>query len=382
MSVRLRMILVALSCCVLVGAAQQQDVIHSQRVASGVTHTSYDKPGPYSLHVLELDLREPNVRLESFHMTKLVRTSTQSSANERAGHHVVGVINADFFSFQTGWPVGNQVMNGKVIHGSPSLRSHIGFTRDGKPQIGQFSFRGSVTLKSGACLSIDRVNERRANDRTILYTSEWDTALTVKAADNVLVSRIIGGQWRTGETMKAVVASFGVYADTSISYDASALLVSDAKVIRATAGQVRKGDTVSVLLDFEPHIGGLTEVLGGGGRILENGVFDSTKAMSSEKLASDFLTRRHPRTFVGFDRDTTRLFLCVVDGRQESSIGMNFQEMADFLRSIGAWNAVNLDGGGSTTMVVAGVIVNSPSDKTGERPVANTLQVITTKRQE
>jgi hypothetical protein len=380
MTVRFKTVLFVLSCGGIVGVAQQQDVVHSQRVASGVTHTSYEKPGPNSVHVLELDLREPNLRLESFRMTKLVLTSTQSAANERAGHHVVGAINADFFSFQTGWPVGNQVMKGKVIHGSPSLRSHIGFTKDGKPRIEQLSFRGSLTLKSGARYPIDRVNERRVNDRTILYTSEWDTALTVTATDYVLVSRIIGGQWRTGDAMKAVVASFGVYSDTSISYEASALLVTDPRAKSTIAGQVRTGDTLSMLLDFNPHIDGLVEVLGGGGRILENGGFDSTTVISSEKLASDFLTRRHPRTFVGFNRDTTRLFLCVVDGRQESSIGMNFQEMADVLRRIGAWNAVNLDGGGSTTMVVAGVIVNSPSDKTGERPVANTLQVITKNR--
>jgi exopolysaccharide biosynthesis protein len=55
---------------------------------------------------------------------------------------------------------------------------------------------------------------------------------------------------------------------------------------------------------------------------------------------------------------------------------MNFQEMAEFLLSIGAWNAVNLDGGGSTTMVINGKVVNSPSDKTGERPVANILIVV------
>ncbi len=60
---------------------------------------------------------------------------------------------------------------------------------------------------------------------------------------------------------------------------------------------------------------------------------------------------------------------------------MNFEEMADFLLSLGTWNALNLDGGGSTTMVVHGKVMNSPSDKTGERPVANSLQVISTKNE-
>ncbi len=96
----------------------------------------------------------------------------------------------------------------------------------------------------------------------------------------------------------------------------------------------------------------------------------------SEKTSFTFLRARHPRTFVGIDRDTTKMFLCTVDGRQASSIGMNYREMAGFLLSIGVWHATNLDGGGSTTMVVRGKVVNSPSDKTGERRVANSLQVI------
>jgi exopolysaccharide biosynthesis protein len=95
-----------------------------------------------------------------------------------------------------------------------------------------------------------------------------------------------------------------------------------------------------------------------------------------ERTSYAFLGARHPRTFIGIDRDTTKMFLCTVDGRQPGSIGMNYREMADFLLSIGVWHATNLDGGGSTTMVVQGKIVNSPSDKKGERPVANSLQIV------
>ena len=71
----------------------------------------------------------------------------------------------------------------------------------------------------------------------------------------------------------------------------------------------------------------------------------------------------------------------MVDGRQKKRVGMNFEEMADFLLSLGVTNAINLDGVGSTTMVVKGKVVNSPSDKTGERPVANSILVISTIQQ-
>jgi exopolysaccharide biosynthesis protein len=136
------------------------------------------------------------------------------------------------------------------------------------------------------------------------------------------------------------------------------------------------GDTLLVYMGTEPAVRHLRTMVGGVGVIISNGKIVPDSINVGEKTNATFLRARHPRTFVGFDKDSTMLFICVVDGRQARSLGMNFAEMAEFLMSIGAWNAVNLDGGGSTTMVVHGMIVNSPSDKTGERPVANTLQVI------
>ncbi|RMD98315.1 MAG: phosphodiester glycosidase family protein, partial [Calditrichaeota bacterium] len=65
------------------------------------------------------------------------------------------------------------------------------------------------------------------------------------------------------------------------------------------------------------------------------------------------------------------------DGRQEGySAGMSLFELAEFMRGLGCTEAINLDGGGSTTLVVASRVVNRPSDKTGERPVANALLLV------
>ena len=97
--------------------------------------------------------------------------------------------------------------------------------------------------------------------------------------------------------------------------------------------------------------------------------------IAREAVSLEFMERRHPRTFVGMSKDSATLYLCVVDGRQKRSVGMSFREIQEFLVQLGAWQAMNFDGGGSTTMVVKGKILNSPSDKTGERPVANALVV-------
>lgn len=89
-----------------------------------------------------------------------------------------------------------------------------------------------------------------------------------------------------------------------------------------------------------------------------------------------FAAARHPRTAVGYDDDGL-LWLVVVDGRQAPhSAGMTLPELATLLQALGADEALNLDGGGSTTMVVGGRPVNRPSDATGERRVVNALALV------
>jgi exopolysaccharide biosynthesis protein len=78
---------------------------------------------------------------------------------------------------------------------------------------------------------------------------------------------------------------------------------------------------------------------------------------------------------VGFRADG-RVLLVTVDGRQpELSVGMTIAELAALLIELGAVEAANMDGGGSTTMAVRGKVVNSPSDLTGERAVGDALLV-------
>ena len=95
-----------------------------------------------------------------------------------------------------------------------------------------------------------------------------------------------------------------------------------------------------------------------------------------------FATTRHPRTAAGIARNGLRLMLVTVDGRQKPfSDGMTLRELADLMRALGARDAINLDGGGSTTMVLADqqgalYVANKPSDAAGERPVGNSLAVV------
>ncbi len=88
-----------------------------------------------------------------------------------------------------------------------------------------------------------------------------------------------------------------------------------------------------------------------------------------------FVNNRHPRTCLCETEES--VILITIDGRQKEAHGMNLMETQDFLKSLNCINAINLDGGGSTTMWIQDKgIVNFPSDITGERPVANALLIL------
>jgi len=114
-------------------------------------------------------------------------------------------------------------------------------------------------------------------------------------------------------------------------------------------------------------VGGFPMLLSGGERVGDLLVGENPS----------FAAARHPRTAVGFDSARELLWMVGVDGRQPGySDGMSLPELAGLMEALGVTDAVNLDGGGSTVMVLRGVAVSRPSDAEGERPVVNALAVV------
>lgn len=114
------------------------------------------------------------------------------------------------------------------------------------------------------------------------------------------------------------------------------------------------------------------DLLSSGPMLLENGTFSIVED-------SKFNSKRHPRTAVGIRRDGSKV-LVTVDGRTAASQGATIPEMQEIMHWLGCVDALNLDGGGSTAMVVNGVVVNHPCDNKkfdaeGERSVANAIIV-------
>lgn len=205
------------------------------------------------------------------------------------------------------------------------------------------------------------------------------------------------------ETVAAIAARRGALAAVNAGFFSladgkpSALLKTAGRLVgrttrpRGAVGILERRGGVAVLFDrvTTDKIGGTTRyrtrlgspptdwavarhaVSGAGLLMLDGRDVDWTE----ERLAAGFDTTRHPRTLVGVDAEGG-IWLVTVDGRQPAlSLGMNFVELQALSRRLGLRSALNLDGGGSTTMVVRGNVVNHPSDPTGPRPVSDALLV-------
>ncbi len=119
---------------------------------------------------------------------------------------------------------------------------------------------------------------------------------------------------------------------------------------------------------------GRTVAVGGDPDLLDAGARVGDLTVSARP---SFAAARHPRSAVGYDADAGVLWLAAVDGRQPPhSVGMSLPELAGLFEALGAEEALNLDGGGSTALVVGGRAVNRPSDPTGERAVVNALALV------
>jgi hypothetical protein len=119
------------------------------------------------------------------------------------------------------------------------------------------------------------------------------------------------------------------------------------------------------------------DIVAGVPQLIKNGKIDIT--WEQEKASKSFVETRHPRTAVAKLKDGKFLML-TADGRTDASAGLDLYDLAAYMLELGAVDAMNLDGGGSTTMFLDGKVVNQPSDKEGERKVGDAILVTLRKK--
>lgn len=351
------------------------DTLYSVPVGPGSTYTHlYVHSVPWNINVLQVDLKNPFVRVETFKARSLLTgfetTSSMAKRNNWDGHYVVGAINGDFFVFG-GAPINVQVQNGEILQ-RPINKSTVGFDVVNRPMIDIVSFSGELMV-NGASRQINGVNETRYTNSLIMYnsfigsatgTNQWGVEVAVHPID----------EWIVNDTIRCVVDSIVSGVGNMTISKGGVVLSGHGDAATFLKNNISNNDTVKIIVSLTPGLPKLKEMIGGFPRIVYNGS-DYVDLGYQIEGGPSHTYERHPRTGVGFSRDSSTLYLVTVDGRQPGfSNGMTLHEFAHLMLDLGCYQAINLDGGGSTTMVVRQAIVNSPSEP--ERSVSNSLMVI------
>jgi len=328
------------------------------QVATGITYTMLRRSnaqGPVTAHILDI-APDAAVELRPLLSNNAISGLAPLTAMAREAK-AIAAVNASYFA-TNGEILGLLKLDGEIVSTPALPRTALGLMPDGQILMDVVDYTGLVKLPDGRAIAISGVNRARGADELVLYNAHYgqSTATNGFGIDYVIANDKITAINPKGNSLLApgtiVLSAHGTAAQAL-----AGLKVGDSVTISQTLGKI---------WDQTRH------AIGAGPRLVKDGsVYITTKL---EEFGSDVAGGRAPRTAVGLTKEG-HLLLVVVDGRQATSIGHSLLELALFMQELGAVDAMNLDGGGSSTMVIKNKIVNQPSDGK-ERRIGAALAVI------
>ena len=339
-------------------------------VGPGVTAAKFDIPAlPLKVSVTEMDLTNPYIVMETcLGGEKSVACETpvnMAIRNTRPGHEVVAAVNGDFFmtspTNEVGLPLSGQVRNDELVL-SGHNRACLALDENNHPYIDRLTFSGRVTSGSHS-FALNLVNRMRyayeniAANQSFLFTRSYGpVTYDASTSGKMVLLRPAEGDFRwlaNGVEHCVIEDIFDAQGSRTIP-DGKAILWLKGTYANQ-ADWMNVGDVLDISFSFKLNNGpqdvNIRQLIGGSNHIImQNGQFMEDWA------------ERHPRTAIGFNADSTRLYFVVVDGRHLTSVGVTLLEMKGIFDALGAVTAVNLDGGGSSCMVVNDEVLNHPSD--------------------
>jgi hypothetical protein len=359
--------------------------------------------GPWVVNVLEIKPKLFNGKIVPELGTEIVpdrekvssiAARTNSLAATNGGYFVMGSTDGT-----EGDLAGISMIGGNLISEAVNGRTSVILSRSGKNvQIAPVETHLSVVSSDGSKREIDGLNRKPGLIRgcggigdTPTDKPKHDFTCT-DTGELIQFTPRFGQTTDSGEGVEAVLDSTGKVIDfrnlrggaipkdgivLSGTTDAADWLRSHAKV----GAKININN--SILANKVPLKGGKTTgIVNGGPRLLRNGNLDITAFaegfhwLEKPEFFYRFGDRRNPRTLLGV-KANGNILLVTVDGHHpDYSIGASFEESAKIMKSLGARDAVNLDGGGSTTMTIGSQLVTHPTDATGERPVGDSILIM------
>ncbi len=324
-----------------------------EEVRQDLTHAN----GPWRINVLEADPKMVDVRVAHAYDAAIGLETTAALAER---HGALAAINGGYFLMEgllAGDSRGALRIDGRLLSEPDRGRASVGFfNRNGvtRAVFGRLSLDGVIRLPNGASVPIDGINRMRKPSEIILFTPEFHrTTLTPPGGTEVIVRDGLITEVRE-KAGSSVIPSAGVVL--SIGAERTAEVLPRLH----PGGQASvEAKLISLLPDPDEEWRETEFIVSGGPLLLWKG--KRFEEPEKESISRVFFLARHPRTAVGVRADGTLVFVTVDGRRPEESVGMSLPELTDLMLELGCESAINLDGGGSTTMVIEGKVVNRPS---------------------
>lgn len=334
-------------------------------VAPGVTQeiiTQMCEGGIHNINLLKIDTKNSAIELDVLVSSSGFEKREKLSNLVKTESNTVAAINGDFFSMSTpSFAIGSAVKNGESIssaHYENNKYANLIVGFDNFPKIEYLTHHEAIkNLTKGSTTGVTAINKPSANNAGIIvYTDEY-------RKNSV-------GASTTYFDMTEVVVNNGVVTEVRVGQP-SVAIPSNGFVVGAAASnsfQLQQnfsvGDTVKLENNFTLNYPSTKTAIGGGSMLVKN--FGPT-AISQSSAKSQ-------RSAIGITSDDG-IILMTVDGRTSPHIGMTEADVQSYMMSLGVKEAMLLDGGGSTEMIVGGSIQNNVST---EREIANALAIQST----
>ena len=372
---------------VLCGGASAQEF---KQMHPGVEHARVaHKIGadPVKINLLRLDLSK--VRLDVHHaLDKAIGLETTSSIAKRKG--AVAAINAGFFRLDrsefAGDAAGVLMIDQKLVSESFNDRSALFISNGRKTNVDIARISVGALMKFGKKeIPISGINREAKPNEIVIFDSTFGrNVLPREGGVNITVDKGKILQIQTSSHATAIPSNGHVITATGRMGEMinnSGLKVGDGARLANrlfSTNEVISDNEKLRIREAKKIFENAEDITNGVSTLIKDGVIGLT--WEQERASRSFAETRHPRTAVAKMKDG-KFLMVTVDGRQPGvSVGMSLQELAEYLLSLGAVDAMNLDGGGSTTMYLDGKVVNTPSDKEGERKIGDAIVVTLRKK--
>lgn len=331
---------------------------------------------PWSIHVVRLDRADAGLALHSIHAhggALGLETLSQQIRRSAALGPPVAAVNGDFYQRDrafAGDPRGLQIAEGELLS-APNGGVSFWLEPAGEPKAEVVTSQLRVVWPDGSTTPIG-LNEERKPDALVLYTPSLGASTHTTGGRELVLQPERGAlPLRLGATLRAQVRELRDAGDTALATDT--LVLSAGPALLRKLPKLDPGAVVTIAIATSPDLKRTATAISGGPVLVHEGRALKIRPPKEDSYEFSSMTERHPRTALGWNREF--FFLVEVDGRQKGlSVGMTLNELAVFLERLGCEEAMNLDGGGSSTLWFDGRVRNHPCDG-GERPIANALLV-------